>query len=35
MNALFDSIGAEYDGSRKIFFRGSLHTAFTLNQVNQ
>jgi hypothetical protein len=35
MNALFDSIGAEYDGNRKILFRDSLHAAFTLNQVNQ
>ncbi len=35
MNTFFDSISAEYDGSRKIFFRDSLHTAFTLNRVNQ
>lgn len=35
MNALVDSIGAEYDAYQKKLFRDSLHAALTLDEVNQ
>lgn len=35
MNAVVESIGAEYDTHQKQLFRDSLHAALTLDEVNQ